>query len=456
MLYLIFSIISTFKLIYFLLIPSVSSVEMRRITGKHEFKQKLYLRENLFQANVNTDMHNLRAFGTIPNLKWSYNKKNHVELSNFGITTFNLLAPCYKRLPIIDTETGRRTRESICKKYWDERASLSLNFFVEEIFPYASILALQEFWLDSSYATIFQREFENKGYYLRTLQRSSRKTDSVAFLIKKEVFSITGSESITLCHISDRVALLLWLKHKSTGLDLIIVNTHLSFPHNVFDAQNQLNQIKQITRVMERFALNHNIPSATMIITGDFNVELHSPVCNHLRNVGFYSCAEISPPKNYSLPKNSMETHASKTPPQASPPTVLTSTTPSTPTPCPDELGIIDNDDSSGQINSEKFARLKNSLKFVTHRNHRLEEVGVDHIFIKTAMGNINPYDIDNDDDDESIEIRDTGKAKVFISETQVFPSSLKCDKWNESFILSDHRPVGATVVVATRKTNSE
>ena len=66
------------------------------------------------------------------------------------------------------------------------------------------------------------------------------KEDSVAFVIRKGIFDILGTENIYLCNHGDRVALLVWLKHKYSKKHIIIANTHLSFPHSIFDKMNQV------------------------------------------------------------------------------------------------------------------------------------------------------------------------------------------------------------------------
>lgn len=39
-------------------------------------------------------------------LDWKLHRQSHHSLAHFNVVTFNLLAPCYKRLPKIDIFTG--------------------------------------------------------------------------------------------------------------------------------------------------------------------------------------------------------------------------------------------------------------------------------------------------------------------------------------------------------------
>jgi len=97
------------------------------------------------------------------------------ELASFDIVTFNLLAPCYKRLATRNS-MGRRLRESHDPKSWRPRAELAFRFFKEELLPNTSILALQEFWMgNEAYKSMFIEEFERQGYSVTTLQRTGDK-----------------------------------------------------------------------------------------------------------------------------------------------------------------------------------------------------------------------------------------------------------------------------------------
>jgi len=61
------------------------------------------------------------------NINWKLNKENCEPVAAFKIVSFNLLAPCYKRLQgTKDDSTGHRLRESTNNNLWRERA----GFFV--------------------------------------------------------------------------------------------------------------------------------------------------------------------------------------------------------------------------------------------------------------------------------------------------------------------------------------
>lgn len=215
----------------------------------------------------------------------------------FNIVSFNLLAPVYKRLTSRNF-TGRRDRESANNELWQERLEQTIEFFKQEIYQDTAIIALQEYWLDARYRDTFEAQFKEYGYEYRIMQRAGTKVDAVALVIKADVFEILGVENVDLCAMGDRVALLAWLRHKSSGQDLLVATTHLSFPHHVFDRLNQVAQMKHLTSVIDWYAQSHHIHNAPVLIVGDFNVEGQSPVCDHLRSAGYYSCFEVCPPAN--------------------------------------------------------------------------------------------------------------------------------------------------------------
>ena len=126
-------------------------------------------------------------------------------------------------MSIRDIRSGRRMRESHLQSKWADRQQRTLAFFREEIYPQSAIIALQELWLDDSYVNIFTEDFKRQGFDIRVLQRTGLKDDAVALVIKNDIFEIKGSENVSLCTQGDRVALLVWLCHRKTGIIIIIV-----------------------------------------------------------------------------------------------------------------------------------------------------------------------------------------------------------------------------------------
>lgn len=397
-------------------------------------------------------------------LDWKPHQSTHAVSTHFNIISFNLLAPVYKRLQSLDLHTGNRKRESQNQELWRGRAQRTVQFLRDEILPDTDILGMQEFWVDPHYQSIFENDFRSRGFELRHLQRSGGKLDAVALAIKKSVFRIVDSDNVYLCTLSDRVALVLWLQHLETGRNVLVANTHLSFPHTALDKLNQIRQMKTLTSTMEEFANRHGITHAARIIIGDFNVEYTSAVCEHLRSDGYVSCFEVSMPQNSRVAPHS----------------------------------LIDADLA---VRPRSQTR---SLKFVSHRNHRAEELGVDHIFVRgegvmvdrhsshqdsslqdsshqdsssnnssvnegsttdesttsTVTRNVIPHAASIVKASQQPKQQEQGQQpeekkeeeapdRLFIDHCRVLPSRVPCTEWDRHFMISDHRPVGATLIFA-------
>ncbi len=392
-------------------------------------------------SNSNTNSwysHSVRPDTVNPYESLSWKDKNihsHYSLASIRISSFNLLAPCYKRLAKRDEVTGRRKRESSDYETWNKRAVSTIDFFDKVLYPSSDIIAFQELWLDNDYLKLITDNISKSNYSIYMLQRTGEKNDAVALAYNNALFSIKGHEHIYLCSQGDRVALLLWLCHTATNKNLLIASTHLSFPHNVFDRMNQMRQMQTLTEAIDMYISKNNVGAATNIILGDFNVEGKSPVCDHLRDSGYFSSFEVIPPSN----------------------------------------------SNNDPVNREK------SVKFVSHRTHRHEDLGVDHIFFKpeleydqsakhfqvtvansanssaggSAVVNATASNIhDNIKDIPNVVVKMNKKSVVpqeciggvFVAETNVYPSSLSSAIWNEDFTISDHRPIGSTLIFGRNK----
>ena len=333
---------------------------------------KLHRKALPLQSTQLTTLGGLGTTGIAPQFEtsdWKHDGELYEPVAEFNVVTFNMLAPCYKRISGESSSTGRRERESDKSAMWKQRAQETVTFLEEELLTASSIIALQEFWLDKEYSSIFANCFKQKGFDIRILKRSGSKMDAVAIAVKNDVFEIKGSQDVYLCSVGDRVALLLWLCHRETGKNILVANTHLSFPHNVFDRMNQMRQMRKLTDAIDRYSKDHKIGPSTRIITGDFNSEVKSSVCDHLKSSGYHSSFEISPPNQ-----------------------------------CVDELceSIVEGSRNSSMRepmtesaadskSDERADGRENPFKrFVSHRTHTNEDLGVDHIFVKPE-GQLSP-----------------------------------------------------------------
>ena len=433
-----------------------------------------------------------------------------------------MLAPCYKRLrqPTVEKvgnhvgldipqKEWQDMREADVEEEWHKRAEESITFIENEIVPTASIIALQEFWLNTWYAAMFEIAFENHGFEMRNFKRTGEKPDAVALAIRKDEFEILDESDIHLCSVGDRVALLLWLRHRKSNKMLLVANTHLSFASTTFDKTHQMRQMHTLITAIEDYAITRCVGPATKIIAGDFNLELHCSVCDHLRQSGYHSAFEVCPPmQDECWNAQTMSTSSTSSSSSSSSKRIHDNNADSN-SGSESSTRVVSDAPSSGSEgsifrSSESYQRYSGAIgngfisqslglpplpdfaqglawltsggkkarkKFVSHRTHRNEELGVDHIFVKPEEIDLstNHSDATNTSDSRSNMSRNVNKSRqisidtenikgassnsntvLFVADTHVIPSNLSINTWAPSFQLSDHRPIAASIVLAS------
>ena len=73
-----------------------------------------------------------------------------------------------------------------------------------------------------------------------------------------------------------RVALILHLLYQ--GLDLIVTNTHITFPGEAEDGERRLREVKSLNRQLNEFVSERGVKAGCGILTGDFNGSVSDPV----------------------------------------------------------------------------------------------------------------------------------------------------------------------------------
>jgi|GEM_PF-4268643 len=182
----------------------------------------------------------------------------------FQLGTWNLLAPCWKRL-----KEGRESEE---KYLWETRQQASLQYLKAALWD---VMFLQEVWFHKDYVKILVAEFTST-YHIYFLQRVHRKEDGLCILLRKSVFP-TPVEliGIDFNDFGSRIALLLiWDEY-------VMLNTHLTFPHsNQYDNILRMNQVKKIITILQDF------PNRGKVLAGDFNGSIYDPAVRVLLDEG--------------------------------------------------------------------------------------------------------------------------------------------------------------------------
>lgn len=150
-------------------------------------------------------------------------------IGQLKVATFNLLAPIYKRTPMVSKP---KARESDNEEAYMAR-QLQLMQLILDID--ADVVCLQEFWFHEQLMKVYEHTLGQKYdfYYMR---RTGKKGDGLATLVSRERVLCVDKEERSLCRVGDRVALLLRLalvrgqgeETMLQGNTFLVLNTHLT------------------------------------------------------------------------------------------------------------------------------------------------------------------------------------------------------------------------------------
>ncbi|CAF3119800.1 unnamed protein product [Rotaria socialis] len=195
------------------------------------------------------------------------------KLSNFtnnkndtlSVCTFNVLAPCYKRL------SSEYDRESSYDTLWQKR-HLSIINLLQSLDIH--LICLQEFWFKNpSFIQLYKSNLLSK-YSFYTLRRTGLLDDGLAILVDSNHFKVLDKYELILNDIGDRIGLLLNLEFN--GKNLLLINIHLTFPHHRFESRLRLKQMKKFLELIHNYQISKNLLNkCTLILCGDFNSSYH-------------------------------------------------------------------------------------------------------------------------------------------------------------------------------------
>ncbi|OSX74798.1 hypothetical protein BU14_0268s0039 [Porphyra umbilicalis] len=283
--------------------------------------------------------------------------------THLTVATFNLLAPCYKRMtpaavaaatadeegdagdpppeqqraaadgvpagtaaaaaaaadhhpdrPTASTpwpSRPRRPREGDAPALWRPRLA-ALVGELGALDPPPDVLCLQEWWFDPPYADALAAALG--GAYTLTTARRPGKDDGLAVAVRRPL-GIAAAASWRLVDGDDRVALLVAIAAPpaaggggggsggggggggavapSPSPLVVIVNTHLTFPHGVGDGVMRLQQVAALTDVVDGWVNEAaRREAAPVLVVGDFNGEADDAVAAHLVARDYVNCWE--------------------------------------------------------------------------------------------------------------------------------------------------------------------
>ncbi|KAL2623354.1 hypothetical protein R1flu_003559 [Riccia fluitans] len=204
-------------------------------------------------------------------------------------TTLNILAPIYKRL----NEEGTHF-ESNCRDSWLRRNERILEMLVKEK---SSIICLQEFWLgNDELVSLYEKSLTAAGYGIFKLARTNKRGDGLFTAYRKDGLEVLDYSEILFYDCGDRVAQFLHMKgnHLGSLQELLVVNTHLIFPHNSNFCLIRLRQVYKILDYLEKYIDKMQLPPMPIILCGDWNGSKRGQVYKFLRARGFISSYDIA------------------------------------------------------------------------------------------------------------------------------------------------------------------
>ncbi|KAJ9680976.1 hypothetical protein PVL29_020070 [Vitis rotundifolia] len=192
--------------------------------------------------------------------------------SSISCTTFNILAPIYKRLD----QQNQSLRESGCRAFWISRNNRILDWLLYES---SSIICLQEFWVgNEELVHMYQKRLEDAGCITFQLARTNNRGDVAQLL-----------------HVQLAVPLPQNRKgNVQLQQEILIVNTHLLFPHDSSLSIARLHQVYKMLQYVESYQRENKLKPIPIILCGDWNGSKRGHVYKFLRSQGFVSSYDTS------------------------------------------------------------------------------------------------------------------------------------------------------------------
>ncbi|KNC52952.1 uncharacterized protein AMSG_09121 [Thecamonas trahens ATCC 50062] len=203
------------------------------------------------------------------------------------IMTFNMLAPCYKRVSSAAVPGGRESGGSA----WRARMEGQLEYIGEELdavdeAAYA-VVCLQEVWLESPEAMEMVEGFAaERGLVTHAWKRPRKKKDGVAILVDGRL-AIDVADALCFKDHGNRVvgavAVTLPLP---TLVTVVVANVHLTYPHHAGDLRMREAQAKASLAWLDQ-TFGAEVP---VVWCGDFNGEAtQDAVVSTIVDAGFLS-----------------------------------------------------------------------------------------------------------------------------------------------------------------------
>ncbi|XP_070677112.1 uncharacterized calcium-binding protein At1g02270 isoform X2 [Malus domestica] len=187
-------------------------------------------------------------------------------------------------------------RESDYRAYWLARNQRILDCLLAER---SSIICLQEFWVgNEELVNIYEKRLGDAGYINLKLGRTNNRGDGLLTAVHKDYFRVVNYVELHFNDCGDRVAQLLHVelaapisqfRNNDIRQEILIVNTHLLFPHDSSLCIVRLHQVYKILQHVESYQKDNKLNPMPIILCGDWNGSKSGHVYKFLRSQGFVS-----------------------------------------------------------------------------------------------------------------------------------------------------------------------
>lgn len=211
---------------------------------------------------------------------------------SISCTTFNILAPIYKRI----THEEPTIRESHFREFWLDRNQGILDCLLYER---SSIICLQEFWVgNEELVDLYDKRLGDAGYIVFKLGRTNNRGDGLLTAVHEDYFRVISHQELHFNDFGDRVAQLLHVelilpsspcRNINARKEILIVNTHLLFPHDSSLCLERLRQVYKILQYVESYQKENMLSPLPIMLCGDWNGSKRGHVYKFLRSQGFVS-----------------------------------------------------------------------------------------------------------------------------------------------------------------------
>ena len=280
------------------------------------------------------------------------------------VTTFNVLAPCYKRVQQPDGTTAMEASDRATAL---DRQTRVLDLVAELD---STCVCLQEFWhADAATAELYATALRRAGYTFHVTPRTGGRPDGLLTAVRDDAFEVVETRDILFNDCGDRVATLVHLRPRVAAFrapadasasfgDVLLVNTHLLFPHNSNSTLIRLRESFKILEYLHEYQEYHRgaLASRTsaptrrlpVVMCGDFNGTSRGAVARFLSSQGFVSAYDAS--LGASAAVDAPIEPEAQTPPKAA--------------------------------TARLAKKNENGGGWISHLNHHGECVGVDHVWV--------------------------------------------------------------------------